>query len=570
MSQKQKPSNTELPFLSAQGNPSPPTTADWKQDWKPLRVFNIYRLVLALVFLLMYWVNVAPNFFGQYDPTLYLVVSIFYLLWVIWNGVAIHYRWLSLGLQVMAQGIVDIIAISLIMHASGGISSGLGILLGVAIVGSSVLSVGVTAVFFAALASLVVLLEVVLADIYGWFDTTTYTQAGLLGAVFFAIAYLAHVLAKRLRVSEHLAQQRAQYVQQLSELNAHIVQHIRSGIVVIDSSQCIRLCNEATIRLCNLSASPENQPLASALPGLAACLDKWQKGSGAAAQLWSEESLEVDLIANFSPLHKAGLVSTLIVLEDASLTTQRAQQLKLASLGRLTASIAHEVRNPLAAISQAAQLLAESQQRNPEDAHLLEIVLSHCQRMNTIVESVLQLSRQREAQVQEMELIAWLEDTIQQIETHYHLDAGDIMCEHAEERFPVACDPAHLHQVLWNLCENALRYSQRSPKLRFVLGINQESVRPYIDVIDSGTGMQEDIVAQVFEPFFTTEPRGTGLGLYIARELCAINRASLHLMDNSPQGCRLRISFSPIIQEADTDAPTPLNTATPVIDSTHA
>ena len=520
-------------------------------EWRPLRLFNLYRVTLSSLFLISYVTDVAPNFLGNYLPRLFFWVTLLYLLFAVFSSLSM--RWLRFNLQVFMQGGIDILAITLLMHASGGVSSGLGMLLVVAIAGCSILTEGRTAFFFAALASLAVLVESILADVYKVFDSTSYTQAGMLGATFFATAFLAHVLAERIRASDALARQRGLSLQYLAQLNEQIVQHIRSGIVVIDALQRIRLINEAAVRLLGLSVQPQVVALATVAPELAQQITHWQRNTQATPQPFRPSLGEVDVIASFTRLYRAGSVSTLILLEDATLTTQRAHQLKLASLGRLTASIAHEVRNPLAAISQAGQLLAESSELSGGDVRLARIVVEHCQRVNVIIENVLQLSRQATVHCQQFALDQWLPEFLAEFREQRHLETDAVVLNLKTTPVLIAVDPTQLHQALWNLCENGLRYSREKPLLLLTVGLSADSDRAYLDICDRGIGMEAAVATQAFEPFFTTERQGTGLGLYIARELCAANRATLHLLSNTPTGCCFRINFAPLTTTPDSE-----------------
>lgn len=523
------------------------------QDWLLLHLFNLYRLTIAGLFVLTYFSHSPQSFFVLTSPSLFIVVAAVYLLFAVSNSVTIFYRWLPFNMQVIAQGLLDICAIVLLMHASGGISSGLGILLLIAIVGSSLLTEGRTAIFFAAVATLALLTEVMFADIYQIFDHSgrSYTQAGILGVSFFATAILSHVLAQRIRASEALARQRGLHVEYLSQLNEQIVQHMRSGIIVIDVLNRVRLFNHAAQKLLNLETKPDNQPLQEVLPELAVQVSRWRRNQGGASSLFRPPNGEVDVIASFTRLNRAGAVTVLILLEDATLTKRQAEQLKLASLGRLTASIAHEVRNPLAAISQAAQLLGDSPELERGDKRLTEIILEHSQRVNTIVENVLQLSRQREANIQTLPLRDWVERFVMEFAEARHLRLEDLEVKANCEQLTVYFDPIQLHQVAWNLCENGLRYTQGSPLLTLHLGC-KESGRVFLDIRDYGKGIPEASAEHIFEPFFTTETQGTGLGLFLAREMCNANQAALQLTENTEAGVCFRIRFA-ILAELETE-----------------
>lgn len=531
--------HTELATTAVQVESSVPTP-----DWKPLYLFNLYRITVAIAFVGFVLADVSPSFLGQFDQRLFLVTCWLYSGFGVLGIFTIEQKWPPFHVQVLGQVLVDIFAITVIMHASGGVSSGLGMLLVVTIAGGSLLTEGRTAFFFAAIASLCVLVQVALADIYYWFAYTSYTHAGLLGASFFATAFLAHTLARRVRVSEAIAKQRGVHLQYLAQLNAQIVQNIQSGIVVIDIVGRIRLFNEAARRLLGLNEQPNGRTLSSVAPELAEQVFVWQKTSQMSSLLFRPAVGEVDVIATFTQLNRGGAVSILIMLEDATLTAQRAQQLKLASLGRLTASIAHEIRNPLGAISHAGQLLAESSYISQEDARLTQIIADNSRRVNAIIDNVLQLSRRVQPNTQCFDLHSWLQSFVDDFVIQQNLADSDVILHPNHSGIQVSFDQGQLYQVVGNLCDNGLRYSQGTPLLELSIGVSTDTGRPYLDVLDHGQGMTKEIKDQIFEPFFTTELKGTGLGLYLAREICEANQASLHLLSNSSTGCCFRIHLS--------------------------
>jgi len=239
-----------------------------------------------------------------------------------------------------------------------------------------------------------------------------------------------------------------------------------------------------------------------------------------------------------------GEFEILIFLDDVSMLRQRAQQLKLASLGRLTASIAHEVRNPLGAISHAGQLLSESTSISPDDIRFTKIILDHSQRVNNIIENIMSISRRKQTEPVGIDLRSWLENFIKEFEAGQKLDTGAISLHNTVDKINAWMDPGQLHQVLWNIIENGIRYSRGIPLIELKYSIREETQRPFIDVIDHGPGIQAEIEEQLFEPFFTTNSKGAGLGLYIARELCEANQATLSLHRNTSDGCCFRINFT--------------------------
>ena len=507
-------------------------------DWRALYLFNLYRFTVPTIFIASVLTDIAPVFLGRFDERLFLVTGWLYSSFALLCIFTIKKNWPSFELQVLGQFLLDILAIVILMHASGGVNSGLGMLLVVAIAGGSLLTEGRTAFFFAAIASLSVLIHVSLADIYTWFIYSSYTHASMLGVTFFATAFLGHTLARRVRASETLAKERGLHLRYLAQLNAQIVENIQSGIIVIDILGRIRLFNNVAGRLLGLNEQPKERLLKSVAPELTEHVNKWQNNPSITVPLFRPATGDVDLIATLMALKQD---SILIVLEDATLTAQRAQQLKLASLGRLTASIAHEIRNPLGAISHAGQLLAEYPNISQDVARLTKIIANNSQRVNTIIENVLQLSRQFPANTESFNLCAWLESYVEELLIQEGLKTSDILLSFHHPDLIVCFDQNQLYQVLGNLCKNGLRYS---PLLELTLGITEESNRPYLEVRDHGPGMTEKTKQQIFEPFFTTEPKGTGLGLYLAREICEANQASLHLRTNSTAGCCFCIFFS--------------------------
>lgn len=518
-------------------------------DWNPLYLFNIYRLVVASVFLGSFLAEVSPSFLGKFDERLFIIIGWLYAGFALLSELTIQKRWFSFNVQVLNQVLVDIYAITLLMHASGGVNSGLGMLLVVAVAGGSLLTEGRTAFFFAAVASLCVLVEVTLADMYDWFSNTSYTHAGMLGITFFATAFSAFSLAQRVRATETLAQQRGEHLRYLAHLNAQIVQHIESGIVVVDVLARIRLFNEAARRLLGLKEQPHGRTLASVAPELAEQLKNWQNtgGHSTSPSLFRPALGEVEVLVTLTELKRAGSINVLMVLEEATLMVRRAEQLKLASLGRLTASIAHEIRNPLGAISHASQLLTESSGLSAYQTRLTQIVVNHSQRVNTIIENVLQLSRRSPPNIQCFDLYQWLHAFVEEFIVQHALVSCDLLVHPPKTPVTVCFDPGHLYQVVSNLCNNGLRYSQGTPLLELSMGVSE---RPYLEVRDHGKGMNESVKTQIFEPFFTTDSKGSGLGLYIAREICAANQASLHLFSNTQTGCCFRIHFTTTFNES--------------------
>jgi len=459
-------------------------------NWSALRYFNFYRIVISGLFAVLSTTGKMPPNLNDLDGRLLAVTALCYLVTTVLAQGLIEVKKLNYRVLVYSLSLIDIVAITLLMHAAGGVTSGVGMLLVVAVAGTCLLASGRAGIFFAALASIAFLGETVFGTLYLGYTSANYTQAGLLGASCFGTAVLASLLAERARLAEP----------------------------ALD----LRLLSRELHRLYGTWIETGNNP------------ESTITGQGS-----------INALVSFTELSRSGedQSGTLVFLEDAAQTRQRAQQLKLASLGRLTASIAHEIRNPLGAISHAGQLLSESPDLIEQDRRLIDIVLQHSGRVNTIIENILNLGRRKDAVAESFELRPWLEDFQSELRHRHDLAASELQTDWFEEPIVVRIDKTQLHQVLWNLCENALRYAKSSPRIVFEAGVNDTNGRPFLDVVDSGEGLDANIADRLFEPFATSENTGTGLGLYIARELCESNQASLHLVSHDA-GCRFRLTFA--------------------------
>lgn len=512
--------------------------------WTALRYFNLYRIVISgLLSVLAFSGNLPPPM-ARLDATVFGVAAFGYLGCAIAAQVLLESRALAFALQLFGQMLLDIAFLSLLMYASGGVASGFGILLLVAIAGGGLLSGRRSALVFAAAATLAVLGQELYLASRALPEAGNYPHAGFLGASFFIVAIVGQGLGRRIRESEALADQRAVDLASLAQLNEHIIQRMQAGILVLDAGARVRLLNASAARMLGVTEPGQGRRLAEVAPALDEQYQRWRVERRQAMRPFRSDEVGGELLASFTNLGAISDDASLIFLEDAAVTRQRAQQMKLASLGRLTASIAHEIRNPLGAISHAGQLLAENADADPADARLTQIIRDHAARVNVIIENVLQLGRRQVAVAEQFEILPWLRDFASELTSNRHLPAAAVRVQGEPESCLVRMDPSQLHQVLWNLCENALRYSSGEPAVELLVGINPTTERPFLEVLDHGSGMAVADAEHVFEPFFTTEKSGSGLGLYIASELCEANQATLRLVANSDAGCRFRIDFA--------------------------
>ena len=519
--------------------------------WRILGTLNVSRLLVAVMLLGVFFASGDPRLFGDRYPALFSATAAGYLVFSVVSGLAIRQRWVSAGLQALAQITVDIVAIVVLMHASGGITSGLGGLLVVFLGAGSLVLPLQAPVIFAALAALAVLGEQFFSQLAGVSDTGNFPAAGILGAIIFAIATAVRPLARRIQMSEALARQRGVDLANLSELNEYIVQHLRESIVVVDADNAIRLINESAAQLLGASEPCHGMPLHKASEDLADYVTSWRndhahKSHTEFTMIAADDSAR--LTAHIAPLDKSDERSgpILIFLEDSSIMNARVQQSKLASLGRLSASIAHEIRNPVGAMSHAGQLLAESDRLTDDEKRLTEIIQTHAEHVSHIIDNVLQLSRRESSHPERFQLESWLDDFAQEFTRTLELQAGEVAVARVAENLEVRMDPSHLRQVLWNLCDNAVKYAGETGGVLVELqaGRMQRTGRPYLEVLDQGHGVDPTNVDKIFEPFYTDRSGGTGLGLYISRELCELNRATLVYEGRAQGGSIFRIVFA--------------------------
>jgi len=526
----------------------PSTSANDALTWKPLRLLSFYRIILAGLLAALFFRIADDTGLGSRLPELYALTAIAYLLFSVVAGFTARLRYPGYEFQTLVQIIGDIGAISLLMFTSGGLASGLGILLIIAIAAGSILLPGRMAFLFAAVATITVIGEEIYSSlILEIAYSSGYTQAGLLGLALFATAAATNIMVHRIKESEALAQRRGIDIANLAKLNEHIVQRLQAGIIVADHEDNIRLINITAQKLLDQPGGEDGQPLAALSAELYSRLQDWRTAPDTEQPYQPVEIGGIQFQPHFTPLGTANGIGSLIFLEDTATLAKQAQQLKLASLGRLVASIAHEIRNPLGAISHATQLLDESGSLDDSDRRLITIIGDHTARVNTVVENVLQLSRPGSSTPRPLRIKTWLGQLAEEFADSGNCRTSEIVATVSPPDLTVLVDPSLLHQVVWNLCQNATRHGKLDStpfELRLAGGQSTTTGKPYLDIIDNGPGIDPEIADSIFEPFFTTKSNGTGLGLYIAREICENNLTHLDYLPTTGTGSCFRISFT--------------------------
>ena len=511
--------------------------------WRSLFYFNIYRLIVATL-LLVTAVVFTDSVFGSRSLNLYLYACTAYIVSTILFFVSTTSRRPDFNLQIAVQVGADVFFITLLTYASGGVSSGLGLLLLASLAAAGIISRGRLTLFFASVASLAGLVEHTYEFLYQEASVTLFVQAGLLSVGYFATAWLAHTLARYTQASEQLAAQREVDLANMAQVNQLVIQDMQDGVLVVDERGVIRQINRRAVEILGpIPKTGRELLLKEYTPALADRMQRWREDPTAGSDPMRTVLTHKLTGARFVPVGRSRNVGVVVFLEDLSRIQAEAQQMKLAAMGRLTANIAHEIRNPLSAINHAAELLLEEPDLQETQRRLLTIVHDNTQRLDRMVQDVLKLNRRDRAHRETFRLGDFLRTFVAQF-CQIEKVPEDVIVLNIQRDGSVSFDRSHLNQVMWNLCRNALRYSQRkqsSIRIQVRPGATGNGVE--LIVADDGPGVPEAIRPHLFEPFFTTAASGTGLGLYIAREICDANSASLDYLERDGPGAQFAVAI---------------------------
>lgn len=513
---------------------APRTTSD--SLWRSLGYFNLYRLALASVFLLTTIIYGLWQSLGSYDRPLFLAVNLIYWAAAFVFVVTHQRRWLRFDVLLTVQVCVDVAALTLLMYASGGIKSGLAVMLLVVLAGAGLVGQGRLTLFYAALAALALLFEHAYRVLSAPVDAADFGTIAVTCVAFFATAIVARLLAQRVIANEELARERGADLANQLWINERIIRDLQDGVLVVTGHGGVRQYNPQAAAL--LEVKPPSAPdLGAFSAALAEAFSKFDARLGEQVLVVPVAGTTRTVRARFVSAGRGGDV--LVYLEDLARIQSQAQQLKLAALGRLTGNIAHEIRNPLAAIMHASEL-AREEKRGDMLQRLMRIIIDNAQRLERMVRDVLEVGRRDRTEPETLALGAFLPTFLEEFCLHEKAER-EVFALEVDQGATLVFDRAHINQVLWNLLGNALRYCSRQPGAIRLLAANHASAnRCELHVIDDGPGIPDKLRGQVFEPFFTTHSKGTGLGLYIARELCDANRATLELLEPA-SGAHLRI-----------------------------
>lgn len=536
MRESLSPANRSFPTLLAD------EPLSQEKLWRALSLYNLYRLIVAALLTLM-----AAFFSMQIGLDLatrgvFFWISAAYLMLALFPLLSIALRMPRPGGQLAFQVSLDIAALSTLSYFSGGVQGNLAMLLLVSLAFAGMISRGRITLLYAALASIAMLLEHGYAVLTSGASPGQFFQAGILSLAFFAIAWVAQALSRYAIANERLAFRRGVDLSNMAEANRLMIQDMPDGVLVVDERGSVRQHNPGAERLLGYAFPAARQVgLAECSPLLEAMFAAWRQNKAL-----GHEALRLPVTSQlvrirFLPVERDGFWGAVLVLEDMQRTQERAQQMKLAALGRLTANIAHEVRNPLSSISYAAELLKEGEHA-PAQARLLRIILENAERLNRIVQDVMQVNKRDRLQQEVLDLRVCLPQLVEDF-CQTEGASGAVFSLHLAQDCRIMFDRGHFEQVWWNLCRNALRYSKKQPgSIALAVTMTQEGL-VQMEMTDDGPAVAPDAEQKLFEPFCTTDANGTGLGLYIARELCEANGAKIGYRQAEAGGACFRVVF---------------------------
>ena len=509
-------------------------------------VYNGYRIIIAIFFSFSfmlalktaqhdYWVliNLFPTFFYFF---------FFFILFIL-------YYFYPKNPLLMVGLTVDALVLTTLLYFSGGNDLQVILLFLVQVAAAFMLVRSNQAILLTIFAITLVIYQQFYQTLKSDVNYALVNNVASMAISFIGVAYLSYTLSKRLKQIERLSERQVNEVNALNAINNKIVQIIDQGVVVLSHDLEIFIANDTAIDQLHLPKTLDNFNLPDISPLLAARLAPVIEQPEATLIVrldvpTTRTPLAVGIEPNNQSFNDLRLRITqlrqqyaIIFIEDLRHELSRAQQLKLASLGQLSASIAHEIRNPLATISQASQLLMEEVNEadsglSDDNILLYEMIYHQTIRVNKIIEDVLKLSRQQRPNFVYIEPKTWLNDFIQEnfsghdIFLHCHTDKGFMFDNH------------QLAQILVNLINNGLRFSSKTQPHAFVtLEVYEFGKSIHIDVIDTGHGVAKENIEYLFNPFFTTDNQGTGLGLYLSQAFCQANYANLEYVPSERQTC---------------------------------
>ncbi|GMR05479.1 MAG: two-component system sensor histidine kinase PilS [Gammaproteobacteria bacterium] len=496
--------------------------------WRSLFYLNLYRMLLAVFLSTASLTSVSVGSLGSRHPELFIYTSFSYAFLSLLFAFLIHYDWPGYIIQCRLQILVDIIITILLYNASSGRGSGIEILFFITVSASGILLGGRAALITASTATILLILEHFYEILINQRPPGGFTSLGFIGSGLFITAFIIYYLTLLLRKTEIEIAEKNITLQKMGHINQLIVEQLESGIIVVDQSSQVILFNNSARELLT---APDSLNIPLPLDSL---LNKISLDDAYFSKISHEKESKIELpsgktiLTRYRPLGDKAENGYLILFDDYSQIEKEKRNEKFIAMGRLSASIAHEIRNPLGAICHAGQLLAESPGIYKENIRLVEIIEGQSRRIDQIIKTVLGLGQQNEQKLQKIPIHDWLDRIINDFTRETRLTEDSILLS-GDCVTSAYGDPDQLRQVIQNLLTNSLRYADtsKSPIVMIDISENTSGEGCTIKLSDNGPGIDRSIQDKVFEPFFTTSSTGNGLGLFIARKICLSNGASL-------------------------------------------
>jgi len=528
------------------GYPSSPLRRAGADAAKLLAVYNAYRALVALSLLALGLIEVSGiSTIPGYNTD---------LLWLsgLWSLTALalfrRTEWLASRPELgpLAIMLFDLVMVAFLTALGSELGSGLPLLFLPTVSASAVVIRNrLLATAVAALATLAVLSDSTYQLQQGAIDSSAMLSAGLLSTLIFLISLLLQLIVGRMDKFEQLADSATTQVATLEELSDQVIAHMTVGVCRISPDNRLTAVNKAAMLLLELTDFETPVSLETVDKTLAQYVSNWRSGQHTSAMPFKIHSEGKLLMPKLISVGHDFEPEILLFVEDYTPVTEAAQTLKLNALGKLTASIAHEIRNPLTAISHASQLMEDISDNPAEQIELCRIISNNTQRVNEIIENILQLSRREDAKRESLDLLAWLRLFIPEYEQG-QAHGSCVTLRAPEPVGTILFDPGHLRRILTNLLDNGVRHAgERTGQFTVTLELTKDIAtnKAHIDVIDAGSGVPDTMRDRLFEPFFTTSPKGSGLGLYLCRELCQSNNAALSYDRTVDDGTRFRVAI---------------------------
>jgi two-component system sensor histidine kinase PilS (NtrC family) len=507
---------------------------------------NIYRMIVTVMLASAYFSGLLRTSLESGSGAIASALMVTYLLFAVVylysaaRNIINPFRLATYSLY------TDIFFISVLVVMLAGVEGGAGILLVFTSAVSAVLLPLRVALMLASVVSLTAI-GTALWNFDTQVDTTeSILQAGLYSVTAMISVVMANKLAYWARDYRLIAEKQKATVTELEQVNELVIRRMRTGVMTVDENGMIGIMNESAWFLMG-SPSVRQRSLGSLSPRLELALKVWKQDTNSDPRPVVLEPSQAQVLPSYIAL--PGLVGfgAMIFLTDNNVVARRAVELSVNSLAKLSGSIAHEIRNPLSALNHASQLLEESPQIRLQEMRLINIIQNHAKRMNGIIENILQLSRREQSQPELVPLHTFLPEFANEFQLFQVNRQLDFQTAIVTGEIYVLYDKSQLSQCLWKLLDNAVDHASRhisTPVVRLTLSQDPESGFCIITVADNGPGINKTQLSQIFEPFFTTRKEGSGLGLYIAKQLCEANQAELTVDSELGEGAFFHIRLA--------------------------